>query len=331
MHAVVRKHRMSRGHRAQRALRCWLAAFACGAGLVLSGAAARAESPVVPLPVKEIAAGVFVFHGETAEQDARNRGAISNLGFVVGSRCVAVIDTGGSPAVGEALLASVRSKTALPVCYVINTHVHPDHLLGNQAFRSDGTVFVGHAKLPAALAARGRTYIASAERLMGDAGKGLELVPPSRTVSADDTLDLGGRSLRLHAWPTAHTDSDLTVLDEASGTLFAGDLLFVDHMPVLDGKLTGWIKVSAALAALDVRQVVSGHGDAGSAWREAFARQGNYLQALYDQTKAAMRAGLTLAQAVDGVAPERMADWALADLYHRRNVTAAFAELEWEE
>lgn len=283
------------------------------------------------LPMKELAPGVFVFNGVTAEQDAHNRGAISNLGFIVGSRCVAVIDTGGSPAVGAALRETVRQKTALPVCYVINTHVHPDHVLGNQAFVADKPEFVGHAKLPAALAARGRNYIASAERLMGEAGRGLELVAPARTVSGEDTLDLGGRVLRLRAWPTAHTDNDLTVLDETSGTLFAGDLLFVGHMPVVDGKLLGWIKVNAQLAALDVRRVVSGHGDAGPAWREAFAKQGNYLQALADQTRAAIKAGRKLAQAADEVARDQVGNWELADLFHKRNVTAAYAELEWED
>ncbi|PZU51514.1 MAG: quinoprotein relay system zinc metallohydrolase 2 [Thauera sp.] len=283
------------------------------------------------LPMKELAPGVFVFNGVTAEQDAHNRGAISNLGFIVGSRCVAVIDTGGSPAVGAALRETVRQKTALPVCYVINTHVHPDHVLGNQAFVADKPEFVSHAKLPGALAARGRNYIASAERLMGDAGRGLELVAPTRTVSSEDTLDLGGRALRLRAWPTAHTDNDLTVLDETSGTLFAGDLLFVGHMPVVDGKLLGWIKVNAQLAALDVKRVVSGHGDAGPAWREAFAKQGNYLQALADQTRAAIKAGRKLAQAADEVARDQVGNWELADLFHKRNVTAAYAELEWED
>lgn len=283
------------------------------------------------LPTREIAPGVFVFAGAIAEQDAHNHGAISNAGFVVGSRCVAVIDTGGSPAVGAALRESVRKATPLPVCYVINTHVHPDHVLGNQAFLPDQPVFVGHAKLPAALAARGRTYLESAVRLMGEYGKGIELVPPGRTVSGEASLDLGGRMLRLRAWPTAHTDNDLTVLDESTGTLFAGDLLFVDHMPVVDGKLLGWIKVTDELAGLDVQRVVAGHGDPGPAWREAFARQGNYLRVLAAQTRAAIRSGRKLSQAVEEVGREQVGDWQLSDLFHKRNVTTAYAELEWED
>lgn len=300
---------------------------ACCLGLLAMLPARAAE----PLPVREIAPGVFVFNGETAEQDAHNRGAISNLGFVVGSRCVAVIDTGGSPAVGAALRESVRQKTALPVCYVINTHVHPDHLLGNQAFLADTPAFIGHVKLLPALAARGRGYVAAAERLMGEAGRGIELVAPTRAVQGEESIDLGDRRLRLHAWPTAHTDNDLTVLDETSGTLFAGDLLFVGHMPVVDGKLLGWLKVGDQIAALDLKRVVSGHGDAGSDWRAAFAKQRNYLQALADQTRAAIKAGRKLAQAADEVARDQVGNWELAELFHRRNVTAAYAELEWED
>jgi quinoprotein relay system zinc metallohydrolase 2 len=302
-----------------------------GAGLATLLWLSQPAAAVEPLPVREIAAGVYVFHGVTAEQDEHNHGAISNLGFIVGSRCVAVVDTGGSPMVGEALLASVRATTSLPVCYVINTHVHPDHVLGNQAFLGEKPEFVGHAKLPVALAVRGRNYIEAAERMMGEAGRGLQLVAPTRTVSGEDTLDIGDRVLRLRAWPTAHTDNDLTVLDERSSTLFTGDLLFVGHMPVVDGKLVGWMAVTDELAQMKVAHVVSGHGDAGDAWRDALGKQGNYLRALYAQTRAAIRDGVRLSQAVDTVGRDQTGNWALSGLFHRRNVTAAYAELEWED
>ncbi len=68
--------------------------------------------------------------------------------------------------------------------------------------------------------------------------------------------------MRLTAWsPPAHTDCDLTVLDEATGVLFAGDLVFLEHVPVLDGSLTGWLSVLQRLPQLQARIVVPGHGD----------------------------------------------------------------------
>ena len=87
------------------------------------------------------------------------------------------------------------------------------------------------------------------------------------------TIDLGGRTLELRAWPTAHTDTDLTVLDVATGTLFAGDLLFMERLPVVDGSLLGWLAVMDELEHSRRARVVPGHGPASAPWPEALAPQ----------------------------------------------------------
>ena len=100
-------------------------------------ALASCAATAAPLKVDEVAHGIFVHQGATLALDAPGHDDIANIGFVVGKRCVAVIDTGGSVRTGRALRESVVERTKVPICYVINTHVHVDHVLGNAAFKAD--------------------------------------------------------------------------------------------------------------------------------------------------------------------------------------------------
>lgn len=284
------------------------------------------------LSATQIAPGVYAHTGAIELESPSNHGDIANLGFVIGSRCVAVIDTGSTPAIGRRWRAAVARETALPICYVINTHAHPDHLLGNQAFVAPGTQFVGSAKFNAALSAREPFFRNALQRdldiLMGhdDIVYPTVMVPTAGTLA----LDLGGRTLNLQAWPTAHTDNDLTVVDLASRTLFTGDLLFIGHLPVVDGKLNGWIAVMQDLQRVDAARVVPGHGPVSTDWPGAMGPQRDYLSALQRDTRAAIKARVSLSRAVETIGLDATKPWQLVDQFHRRNVTAAYAELEWE-
>ncbi|WP_244635785.1 quinoprotein relay system zinc metallohydrolase 2 [Chthonobacter albigriseus] len=284
-----------------------------------------------PLEVKEVAPGVFVHKGINALMLAENGGAIANVGFVVGAQSVAVIDTGGSRRQGEALLKSIEQHTDLPVRWVINTHVHPDHVFGNAAFLGRDVAFVGHVRLPDALQQRFEHYLAAnrasmTERLLA----GTELVLPTETVADVRQIDLGGRILTLRAWPVAHTDSDLTVFDETTGTLFSGDLVFLEHLPSIDGSLRGWQKALDGLAAIPATRVVPGHGPIDSPWPAAIEPERRYFDALAKDLKTAIDAGIPLATAVQTAGEGERGDWLLFDQFNMRNATAAYAELEWE-
>lgn len=281
--------------------------------------------------VLEIAPGVFAHHGEVAVATPENAGDHANMGFIVGDEAVAIIDTGGSARVGAKLREAVRTVTDRPIRYVINTHMHPDHVLGNGAFEAEGTTFIAHHKMARGLAARSERYLAVYKEEMGaEAFHGTKVVLPSRGIDAPTTLDLGGRDILLTPHPTAHTDNDLTVRDNKTGTVFMGDLLFADHVPSIDGSILGWMSVLDTLVAEPAERVVPGHGPASMPWPDAAKPNRDYLQVVADGVRKMIADNRTLSDATKEVGLSEKSAWDLFDAYHGRNVSTAFAELEWE-
>lgn len=308
--------------------------LAAGIAILFLGAwnsAAAQQTAVAALEVTEVAPGVYVHQAPYALALPRNLGFVGNAGFIVGRDAVAVVDTGGSFKAGEALKAAIAARTALPVRYVINTHMHPDHVLGDAAFAGPGVTFIGHANLPQALAARAESYLEATRRLVGEEGAaGTRVVLPDTTVADRLTLDLGDRPLRLEAWPTAHTATDLTVLDETTGTWFLGDLLFLGHVPALDGKALGWIALLDELKRRPAARVVPGHGPASQPWPQAAEPTERYLKRLVADVRRLVRSGGTMSDAAKEAGRAEAPDWALFDDFNARNATSAYHELEWE-
>ncbi len=276
----------------------------------------------------EVAPGAFVRPGVHEEASAQNQDGIANIGFIIGDRSVAVIDPGGSRRDGEQLRTAIRARTGLPISHMIFTHLHPDHVFGAVAFEDDAPVVVAHARMEGMLVERGEFYRNGLADILGIEAAG-DYAKPTLLVQDSAVIELGGRPLRLQAHKTAHTDNDLTILDERTGTLWLGDLLFVDRVPALDGSIVGWLAETKALFGA-APQAVPGHGPPLVAWPGAAAAQTRYLSGIARDIRATLAHGGDIEQAVATAGQDERNHWLLFDDYHGRNVTSAYKELEWE-
>ncbi len=295
--------------------------------------ALAAASPVHAAPVAhiihEVAPGIWVRQGVHEEATVANQDGIANIGFIIGHDAVAVMDPGGSLADGLGLRAALRARTDLPIRWVVMTHLHPDHVFGAEAFADDNPTFVGHARMAGMLVQRGEFYRNALADALGIEAAG-DYAKPGLLVSDTVELDLGGRTLHVRAHPTAHTDNDLSVLDPQTGTLWLGDLLFVDRVPAVDGSILGWLQQTAALRSVPAHRAVPGHGPVAVPWPAAADPQERYLGGIVRDIRAMIRRGGDIETAVATVGQSERSNWLLFDDYNGRNVTIAFKELEWE-
>ena len=298
--------------------------------LLLLTSCAHAGLNATDFAIEDVGDGIYVHHGIHQDIDEGYKGDICNASFVVGSLGVVVIDTGGSFKVGNQLRDAIKKVTDKPILYVINTHVHPDHIYGNAAFLADKPEFIGHEKLATAMELRREQYTKLNAKLLGNDAKGSELVKPTIAVKTTLELDLGDRKLMLTAHPVAHTNTDVSALDSKSSTLFTGDLLFIERTPVLEGDITGLIAELEKFKSSASKQVVPGHGAVTKDWKRAIENQQRYLNALLTDIRASIKKGESMESAMNSAAASEKDKWQLFEIANRRNVNIIYPALEWE-
>ena len=298
-------------------------------GLTASLNVSRA-SESTSFSVENIGNGVYVHHGRYLDIDTGYQGDICNISFVVGTKGVAVIDTGGSLKVGSQLRDAIRKVTPLPVLYVINTHVHPDHIYGNAAFLADKPQFVGHEKLASTMHSRHDQYEKLNAKLLLDDAKGSEQIAPTVIVKTSLELDLGDRKLVVTAHPVAHTNTDISVLDVTTNTLFTGDLLFIERTPVVEADIKGLIAELEKFKAMHFNQVVPGHGPSTKDGVIAFSNAQRYLNLLLADIRTNIKQNQGMEKAMDTAAATEKDKWLLFEVANRRNVNTIYPALEWE-
>ena len=105
--------------------------------------------------------------------------------------------------------------------------------------------------------------------------------------------------------------------------------MFLDHIPVLDGSLRGWLATLGELNTLPAQRVIPGHGPVGE-WPAALTDERRYLDTLASDVRALIARGAPIKIAAEIAAASERPHWKLFDDYNARNATAAFSEIEWE-
>ena len=282
------------------------------------------------LEAQSVAPDVYVFVGQNADFDTVNGGNIVNTGFIVGPQGVVVIDSGPSLRYGQQMRQAIARITGKPIALVINTHHHPDHFLGNQAF-ADAPIGA-LAETREGIAHDGNAFAENLYRMSGDWMKGTEVVVPTRTLAAGD-WEVAGRRLRLIALD-GHTGADLAILDATSGTLFAGDLVFNGRAPT-----TPHADVAHWLAALDrlettvreagVTTLVPGHGAVVHDTAPILQTRA-WLTWLSKTMRDAARDGLDMNDVLARPLPAEFAGMPVAASEYRRSVGHLFPAAERE-
>jgi len=277
------------------------------------------------LEPRQIAEGTWVLEGRTQNFSRDNGGNIVNTGFIVSEDGVVVIDSGPSLRYGQALRQAIGKVTDKPVVQVLITHHHPDHALGNQAFAD-----VPISALPGTreqLAKEGDALAENMYRMVGDWMRGTEVRLPDQPVQPG-VHQFGSHSLRLLAF-SGHSGADLAVLDEKTGVLFAGDLLFYQralttpHSPGLGQ----WVDDLQQLQRLPWKVLVPGHGPV-SKDRAPFEQMVDYLGWLDDLLRDSAANGLDMNEVIATPIPPRFDGISLSRYELIRSVSHLYPRYE---
>ncbi|RVQ66015.1 quinoprotein relay system zinc metallohydrolase 1 [Croceicoccus ponticola] len=273
-----------------------------------------------------IADGVWLVRGKDEPIAFDNGGAIANSVFIATDAGTVLIDPGPSLAYGKALSALAQRVTGAAVARVYITHLHPDHSFGAAAFDPA----IAHA-LPATrhdLVNDGDGFSDALYRMLADWMSGTAVVLPQGDA-AEGNVTFGGRTLRLFAM-NGHSNGDLAILDQKTGTLIAGDLLFHDRAPATPhADIDGWLAALDRIEGISHRLLIPGHGPLDRNGT-SIAQTRDWLTWLRASLRNAVPTGKDMSEAGAMTIPDRFAGLKVARYELQRSVSHFYPGLEAE-
>ena len=206
-----------------------------------------AQDNEIQVQSTEVVPGLYMLDGVDGQF------AGGNMSLLIGSDGVILIDD-GLPTTGPALLAAIAELTGEPVDFLINTHVHGDHVGSNATMHQHGATIVAHENI------RSRLLDAS-----GDDATPADALPEV-TFSDSVTFYLNGHKATVFHVKNAHTDGDAVIHFPDINVIHAGDVMFNRLFPFIDldsgGSVEGFLAAQDTIIALadDDTIIIPGHG-----------------------------------------------------------------------
>jgi len=284
------------------------------------------------LKPQQIAEDTWLLQGKTEDFSRKNGGNIVNTAFIITSEGVVVFDTGPSFRYGRAMREAIASVTDKPVIHVLNSHHHPDHFLGNQAF-TDATIWA----LPDTgkqLALHGNAFTDNMYRLVGDWMRDTEMHLPDQPITTqmlEQGWVVGDHRFQFFQF-SGHSGADLVMLDSKTGVLFASDMLFyrrmltTPHSPGLDI----WLKELEQLAAIEYSVLVPGHGPITKD-DKPIAEMKDYLSWLDKRLRQSAEQGLEMVEVMNLPLEKRFTEIDVAKAEYRRSVVHLYPAYEYAQ
>ncbi len=229
---------------------------------------------------------------------------VPNVGIIVGTKSVLVIDTGLGPRNGAAVFKEAQRLAGRRQLYLVPTHFHPEHDLGAQAFPAS-TMMIRSADQQKDIDEFGLALakvFAARSALNAELLQGAEYRRANISFGQDMLLDLGGVRAHLTAMGANHTRGDIAIWIEGDRVLFTGDIA-MQAQPAFASpysSLDHWLQSLDRLEALHPQLIVPSHGPTGEGVQFIEGYRA-YLKEVRERTAAEKRAGKSAEQAAEAV------------------------------
>lgn len=269
----------------------------------------------------------YCFFGLPEVMDKHNNGNMSNSCFVNMGTSYLVIDSGPTYQYAQEAYSKIKTIKNLPVSYVINTHVHDDHWLGNSFYKTLGSKIIGASAFKDLAKVK---LTRMQRRISAEAYKKTTQIFPSILVDDETTLYINTKKIFIKSINhKAHTNSDLYIYIPSKRIVFVGDLVFNERLPSLrDGDINGWIEALKTIKKLDVDYIVGGHGTMVS--KESVNFTYNYLVKLKKRVKNMLESGEDIGDVVNSIVLKEYKNIPFYNSIHKQNVETAYRMLEWD-